>query len=179
MQTNDSAEEKRTAVEYLSFGKKTAKRVSWESWEFTIVDPYLVQVTNASYGYLKDDHSYTVGVEVRDGVAVPAECECPADMYHEEYDCKHKVSLAAIGGPTVLNAAVAFSPHTTPSKEAESETIADRLKPDGGSLKADTEPETCPNGNDRCDGPDSDGLPCWPCYRDGFEEPNPNVGEEE
>jgi hypothetical protein len=23
------------------------------------------------------------------------------------------------------------------------------------------------------------GLPCWPCYRDGFEEPNPNVGEDE
>lgn len=23
-----------------------------------------------------------------------------------------------------------------------------------------------------------DDLPCWPCYRDGFEEPNPNVDEE-
>lgn len=27
--------------------------------------------------------------------------------------------------------------------------------------------------------PISEDLPCWPCYRDGFEEPNPNVGEGE
>jgi hypothetical protein len=22
-------------------------------------------------------------------------------------------------------------------------------------------------------------LPCWPCYRDGFDEPNPNAGVDE
>jgi len=26
--------------------------------------------------------------------------------------------------------------------------------------------------------PTFDELPCWPCYRAGFEEPNPNVDEE-
>lgn len=108
MTTNAKTAKKRTAVEYLSFGAKTAKRVTWEAWEFTVVGPHLVEVTNASYGFEKDDHTYTVGVEECDGLAVPAECDCPADMYHEDYDCKHKVALAAIGGTTVLNVAAAF-----------------------------------------------------------------------
>lgn len=37
-----------------------------------------VEVMNASYGFLKDDHSYTVGVKDRGDVAIPAECDCPA-----------------------------------------------------------------------------------------------------
>ena len=31
----------------------------------------------------------------------------------------------------------------------------------------------CDNWND------GDGLPCWPCYRDGFEAPNPEVSADE
>lgn len=50
METNDSAAEKDTgtAVEQLSFGKKTAKRVSWEAWSFRIVGPHQVEVCNES-----------------------------------------------------------------------------------------------------------------------------------
>lgn len=96
---------KKSAVQCLNFGAKTARRVTWESWEFTIVGPNQVRVTNASYGFLKDDHSYVVTVEERDGVVVPAACDCPADEHIEEVDCKHKVALATVGGPTVLRTA--------------------------------------------------------------------------
>lgn len=132
----------------LSFGAKTSKRVSWEAWEFTVVGPHQIRVTNASYGYLKDDHSYPVGVEVRDGLALPAECDCPADKYRDEYDCKQKVALATVGGPTVLEAAVNFE-NATP----------DKLKADGGTVNQR-------EGNE-CDCATlSDDFPCWPCVRD-------------
>ncbi|WP_424004168.1 SWIM zinc finger family protein [Haloarcula salina] len=147
MENEDTAAEKRTAVDYLSFGEKTAKRVSWEAWEFTVVGPRQVRVTNASYGYLKDEHSYTVEVTAREGLAVPAECECPADKHSGEYDCKHKVALATVGGSTVLDAAVGFD-HLAPAKQ---------LKTDGG-LHADTRDCDCISQSE---------FPCWPCYRDG------------
>jgi hypothetical protein len=168
MPTNTESAEKRIAVDYLKFGKKTAKRVAWESWEFTVVRSHQVRVTNASYGFKKEDHAYVVGVEVRDGLAVPAECECPADKYGEDYDCKHKVALATVGGPTVLNAGVEYKP---PVKEtpSELETMADKLKADGGTTETmtDAELETCPNGNPLCDGPDNDTIPCFACFEGG------------
>lgn len=153
----------KSIVDELNFGKKTAKRVAWEAWEFTVVGPHRVRVTNASYGYLKDDHAYVVGVEVRDGQPVPAECDCPADMYHEEYDCKHKVALAAIGGPTVLNAAVDHETLTPETDESKlSVTAADKLKADGG-VPAE------PGESERCDCTSNGGFPCWACFCDGFE----------
>lgn len=139
METTESSQDKRI-VEQLSFGAKTSKRVGWESWEFTVVGPHQVEVTNASYGFEKDDHAYIVGVAERDGLVVPTECECPADQYNEEYDCKHKVALATVGGPTVLNAALAFDPSPT------------RVKADGGC---------------ECD---ADDFPCFECYRLGRRE---------
>ena len=112
MATTSRTGEKRTALEHLDYTPRTLKRVEWESWEFTVIGPHLIEVTNASYGFEKHDHSYTVGVAVRDGVAVPSECECPADIHHDS-DCKHKTALAIVGGPTVLNAAVNFDAPTS------------------------------------------------------------------
>jgi hypothetical protein len=153
MATNTKTAEKRTAVDYLNFGEKTAKRVEWEAFEFTIVGPHLVEVTNASYGFLKDDHSYTVGVEMRDGRAVPAECDCPADQYNEQYHCKHQVSLAVVGGEPVLTASTQYEPSST-TPLTESETLADKLA-----------------NSDDCDCRHlSDNFPCWPCVRDGRRE---------
>ena len=168
MEENDDRSEKRNAVDYLSFGAKTAKRVAWEAWEFTVEGPHQVRVTNASYGYLKDDHSYVVGVEVRDGQALPAECGCPADRYSEEYACKHRVSLATIGGPTVLNAAVEYE---APAQTGDSEptTAADKLRADGGDVLADsdaTDDEPCED----CLGD----FPCFDCF-----EPDGDSREEE
>ena len=160
MTTEDTAAEKRTAVEYLNFGSKTAKRVAWESFEFTVIGPHLVKVTNASYGHLKDKHAYTVGVEEQDGIAVPAGCRCPADIHYEP-DCKHKVALAAIGGPTVLNAAINYETSAGRSSRSNSKTACRPLTADGGK---DT--KICPNGDPTCPGPnaDDDTLPCFPCY---------------
>lgn len=73
-------------------------------------------------------------VAERDGVALPAECDVPPDDYNDEYACKHRVSLTTIGGPTVLNAAAAFSPDTT----------TEEIATDGGG--SGSEIDTCPNG---------------------------------
>jgi hypothetical protein len=159
MTTNDKTAEKRTAVDYLSFGAKTARRVNWEAFEFEIEAPHLIRVTNASYGYLAGEHSYLVGVDDRNGIAIPSECECKADLYNEDYACKHRVACAIVGGETLLNAAVAFSPPSTPSGETKSETVAEKRKANSG------EPATCPNGALYCDGPEGDDLPCFDCFQ--------------
>jgi len=168
MLDNDAAEEKRIVTQ-LDFDAKTAKRVTWEAWEFTVVGPYQVEVTNASYGIEKADHAYVVGVDERDGVTVPVECGCPADV-HREPDCKHKVALATVGGPTVLNAAVAFDVPAASSDNSTARvtTVADALQTDGGTATVAAslnELPTCPNGVEWCPGPDGDDLPCFDCYR--------------
>jgi hypothetical protein len=156
MKTISKTADKRIVSE-LNFGAKTAKRVGWESWSFRIVGPLQVEVTNESYGYLADEHRYIVSVEESGELVVPRECECKADLYNEEYDCKHKVALAAAGGPVVLHAAAVFSLDSIPS--GETTTVAGKLRPDGG------ESNNCPNGDPCCDGPNGNHLPCWPCYR--------------
>ena len=149
----------KSIVDQLDFSAKTARRVTWEEWEFTVVGPHQVEVTNASYGYLKDDHSYLVGIEVRGGRALPVECQCPADIHHDQ-DCKHKVALAAIGGQTVLNAAVQYeTPETTDKPEVK--TVADKLRGDGGVVAPSNPTE------DDCDCERLSDFPCWPCVRDG------------
>lgn len=159
-------------VEELNFGSKTAKRVGWEAWEFAVEAPHLIRVTNASYGFEKDDHSYLVGVEDRDGLLVPSECECPADKYNEEYACKHRVACATTAGPVVLQAAVDYATPSSDTNEAESETLADRLRADGGTVPEESESsavviESKPAD---CDCSDRIDFPCWPCVRDGQKE---------
>lgn len=109
----------KSIVDELNFGDRTAKRVHWEAWEFRVVGPQQVKVTNASYGYLKDEHAYTVRVAVRNGRGVPVECECPADKYNEHYSCKHRVALAAYGGDLVLDAAVDYENAIGDSQKAD------------------------------------------------------------
>jgi hypothetical protein len=164
MQDSNTTADK-SIVEELNFGAKTARRVGWEAFEFSVEGPHLVRVTNASYGFEKDDHSYLVGVEDRDGVLVPAECECKADRYNEEDDCKHKVALATVGGPVVLQAAVDLdNPGPALSVSATGVTTgADKLQTDGGTTAAG-DSDGCKNGDDRCNGPDGAGLPCFDCF---------------
>lgn len=166
MENTTRSSEKRI-VEKLSFGAKTAKRVGWEAFEFAIESPHLVRVTNASYGIEKDDHSYLVGVEECDGLPVPAECGCKADQYRDDYDCKHKVALATVAGPVVLNAAVESDNGTAALSGRDSAsvtTVADKLQTDGGTPPAGTDPEACQNGNVHCEGPASEILPCFDCF---------------
>jgi hypothetical protein len=84
------------------------------------------------------------------GVIVPRECECPADRFSDDYDCKHKVALATIGGQVVMKAAAPF-----PEKSLESSNPVERTPvADGGR------PE-----NQKCECEELGELPCWPCYR--------------
>lgn len=164
MATKPRAREKGNAIGCLSFDVRTAKRATFEAFEFTVVGSSQVEVKNASYGTEKDDHAYRVEVEERDGLAVPTECECPADV-HRGPDCKHKVALASVGGKTVLNAAVAFEESEPASSDRTPVTSAVNLPADGGSEALDSgEEDTCPNGDPRCEGPGGDELPCFPCY---------------
>lgn len=154
-------------VEQLSFGAKTAKRVGWEAFDFTVESAHLVRVTNASYGVEKDDHSYLVGVEERDGLPVPAECGCKADQYRDDYDCKHKVALATVAGPVVLNAAVESDNDAAALSGQDSAnvtTVADKLQTDGGIATVAENVDGCRNGNDCCEGPNGEALPCFACF---------------
>ena len=149
MATNESSRQK-SPVQHLNFGAKTAKRVAWEAWSFQIVGPLQVLVTNESYGVEKDLHAYVVAVEDVGGVIVPRECECPADRFRDDYDCKHKVALATVGGPVVMKSAAAFSiesPESTTSDERTAVT-------DGGKSK-----------EGECDCERLGSLPCWSCYQ--------------
>lgn len=110
------------------------KRLIREAGEFTVVGSHLIEVTNASYGYPKSNHTYVVGVEEHEGLTVPIECECPTDVYREPH-CKHKVALATMGGPTVLDSTVAFENPALASSDSDSMTTADRLRADGGKLR--------------------------------------------
>ncbi|MFC7212920.1 hypothetical protein ACFQO4_02345 [Saliphagus sp. GCM10025334] len=92
---------------------------------------------------------------------MPAECEWPADI-HREQDCKHKICVAIVGGPTVLNAAITYENPAPTSDARESVTNEADVVADGGVLddgKAD-DLEECPECAVLSD------LPCWPCYQD-------------
>jgi hypothetical protein len=143
-------------VELLDADATIEKRASWEAFEFTLLENGEVEVVNTSHNE-PDEHTYSVSVES----GIPAHCGCPAWEY-QEGPCKHMVAVA-IREP-VLDAA------------SEGPT----LKPDGGVTVEEVESDHSNERPDDCDcSPLFEELPCWPCYRDGFEEPNPNVEEDE
>ena len=166
MQDSTTTADKSIVAE-LNFGAKTSKRVGWEAFEFSVEAPHLVRVTNASYGFKKDDHSYLVGVEDRGGVLVPSECECKADRYDEQHACKHRVALATVGGPVVLQAAVDIDNSAAGLSLSDTDgvtTAADKLETDGGTATIADDSDACPNGDARCDGPHGEAFPCFDCF---------------
>jgi len=89
---------------------------------------------------------------------------------NEEYDYKHKVALATVGGPVVFEASVNYP---TPSGTTERSSVSRLLDKLGADVGATTEgvggeakpleavgPEECAKLAD---------SPCWPCYRDNLE----------
>jgi hypothetical protein len=143
-------------LELLDAEATVEKRASWEAFEFTLLEGGNVEVVNGSHDE-PEEHTYTVHVEG----GIPAACTCPAWEY-QDGACKHMVAVAI----------------REPVLEATSAELT--MKADGGvtvegdeNSHFDERPEDC-----NCT-PFSEMLPCWPCYRDGFEEPNPNVGEDE
>jgi hypothetical protein len=167
--TNDNAQERdeqeaeqppelhpSEVLELLDADSESVKRASWEAFEFTLLGDGDIEVVNISHEN-PDDHTYTVHVES----GIPSDCTCPAFEYREG-SCKHQVAVA-IREP-VLEAA----------------TVEPKMKADGGLTVETEESDHSDERPDDCDcAPTFEELPCWPCYRDGFEEPNPNVGEGE
>lgn len=144
-------------LDVLDADEQVEKRAQWEAFEFTVLGNGDVEVVNDSHENA-DDHTYRVHVES----GIPSDCTCPADTY-QEGACKHRVAVA-IREP-VLEAATEDQP-----ARADGGVTPDSLVTDD---RDDDRPEDCDCG------PHFEGLACWPCYRDGFEEPNPNVGEDE
>lgn len=147
----------------LDFNAITAKRVAWGDWEFTVVAPFTVEVANASYGFLKDEHTYRVTV---DDDGVPESCNCPGFEHHfgpKGMADKHMVALATVAGPVVIEVARNY-----PNSTGE----AEELVPDGGAIgsqgrgdsghQQDFTEDEC---DDCADLPDD--FPCANCYISG------------
>lgn len=156
-------------VQQLDFSPKTAKRVASEAWSFTVVAPFQVLVTNESYGNLKDEHSYTVTIRERGDYLVPHACECPADT-HGEQACKHRVSLAVIGGPVVLEAARDFPAEQSNTASAKKLATDGGIDLAGGAGKYSRRQGSLsePEENDECEEcAELGGFPCAACYISG------------
>jgi len=148
----------KSVIETLDADEQVQKRAQWEAFEFTVLGGGDVEVVNDSHENA-DDHTYTVHVEG----GIPSDCTCPADTY-QDGACKHRIAVA-IREP-VLEAA-----------NREQPVRADggvTLEEFGADDRDDDRPEDCDCG------PHFEDLPCWPCYRDGFENPNRNAtGDDE
>lgn len=139
-------------LEVLDADATIEKRASWEGFEFSILEGGKVEVVNSSYDE-PEEHTYTVHVEG----GILFSCTCPAFEYRDGA-CKHMVAVAI----------------REPVLEAASDEPA--IRADGGTtVEAEVEDHS-DERPDECDcSPLFEGLPCWPCYRDGFEKPNPDV----
>ena len=146
------------AIDALQFDASTAKRAQYEAFDFELDAPGLVTVRNESHENA-DEHSYRVNIEN----GVPVACECPSDMYHEGA-CKHRVAVA-IREP-VLEAASEYENNQEPEVVTDGGTTIEH------STVSEQQAESRPVDCDCL--PTFENLPCWPCYQEGFQMPNPN-----
>jgi hypothetical protein len=128
------------------------KRASWEAFEFTLLEGGDVEVVNGSHDE-PEEHTYTVHVEG----GIPFNCTCPAWEYQDGV-CKHMVAVA-------IREPVLEAVSTEPTVKADGGVTVEK----DGVDHSDERPEDCD-----CL-PLMEGLSCWPCYRDGFEEPNSSL----
>ena len=143
----------KSVLEVLDADEQVEKRAQWEAFEFSLLGEGDVEVVNGSHEDA-DEHTYTVHVEG----GIPSDCSCPAWEF-QPGACKHMVAVA-IREP-VLEAATEDQPVRADGGVTLEEFSADD--------RDDDRPEDCD-----CS-PRFEGLACWPCYRDGFEEPNPHA----
>jgi hypothetical protein len=140
-------------LDILDADATVEKRASWEAFEFTLLEDNKVEVVNDSHDEPKE-HTYTVHVES----GILSDCTCPAFEY-QDGACKHMMAIA-IREPLL-----------------EAVNAEPTMRADGGVT---VEPEEANHSDERpddCDcSPLFEELPCWPCYREGFEEPNPHTG---
>jgi hypothetical protein len=122
--------------------------------------------------------SYHVDAEV-------GRCECP-DHKHRDAECKHIRRARIELGETTVDSRVlaAVDVNEQLGANAPGPRVATS---DGGIIEAGDDGEILDEQDpdddrpDDCDCGDWNAgldLPCWPCYRDGFEEPNPDADDE-
>lgn len=114
-------------------------------------------------------------VDARDDV-----CECPDYQYREAH-CKHlrrveyatgKRAIPAWIDPTAVDTQLGSHVDTSPVLAATDGGVT--AKTSGHTTVQDaSRPEDCGCG-EWC----ADDLPCWPCFREGFETPNPEKIED-
>ena len=115
-------------------------------------------------------------VDAREG-----RCTCPDDQYNLPTDdgretCKHAARVAFATGQRPIPAWVDTSAVDPVLGEHTDETPR-RAASDGGVVETTDDTTESDDGDERpsdCDcgdWNDGEGLPCWPCYRDGFEAP--------
>jgi hypothetical protein len=162
MATNTDTVESSIVLQELAFDTKTATRVAWSDWAFTVVAPFEIEVQNLSYGHLAEDHTYRVMIDEQ---GVPVSCTCPGFEYHHGPNGrvgKHMLAVATVGGLTLLEATQAFSPIHGPTGATATTTASEKLKVDGGRSLADDSTDTeCTECAGLLD------LPCWNCYSAG------------
>lgn len=116
--------------------------------------------------------SYTV--DGRDGA-----CTCP-DFEYRDIRCKHLRRVAFAIGERPLPAWIdrdAIDEHLGAHVDGTPRVAAT----DGGVIEAGDEGEALEDGAERPEACtchpawDEDAPPCWPCYREGFDAPNPNA----
>jgi hypothetical protein len=130
----------------------------------------------------ENDETYTV--DAREG-----RCECPDHQYREA-TCKHIRRVAYATGersiPEWVNADavddqlglhVDGSPRqvATDGGIIEASDDGEILTDDGDDVEEDTEENERPEDCDCGSWNEGLELPCFPCYRDGFEQPNPDA----
>ena len=118
--------------------------------------------------------------------ALEARCTCP-DKQHNLEDgelCKHERRIRFATGEwaiprwadtEAIDSQLGEHVSRTPQVAATDGGTAEVLQRDDDSDKRRRRPDDCDCG----DWNDRSGLPCWPCYRDGFEFPNPEVNTDE
>jgi hypothetical protein len=129
----------------------TEKRASWELFSFAVLEGERVEVVNKSYS-ASEEHGYTVDA----GGEIPFSCSCPAFKYREG-PCKHMIAVA-------MEESLFDAGNAGQSIRADGGTTLEA----GGKDYADGRPGDCDCSPSTAD------LPCWPCYRIGFDEPNPS-----
>jgi hypothetical protein len=148
-----------------------------------------MSVLTPDYQPIEDDSLTVVSVTTGSGSTYTVDvrervCTCP-DHKHRQPDggCKHVRRASIALGRTPVPAGVFGSVDIADDFGANVDATAKVATADGGVIDAGDDAEII-DFDDRpadCDCWDADAdaeLPCWPCYRDGFDVPNPNAGEE-
>ena len=173
MQTNDTAALERAVTDGSTDLQKRDVRALTEYMTVLPLGGELYSVTTQS------GSEYSVD-------ALEARCTCP-DKQHNLEDgelCKHERRVRFATGKWVIpgwadteaiDSQLGEHVSGTPRVAATDGGTAEVLQRDDDSDKRRRRPDDCDCG----DWNDGAELPCWPCYRDGFEFPNPEVNADE